>query len=165
MLPSTVLISCLYDSPPVPVSADAPAWFREIDHTGDIGIQVTAPTLPQLFERAATGMFRVLTDLEAVQSPESTQITVDGRDLEALMVRWLSDLNYRHTVDHVLYGAFDVASITTTDDSLTLTATAHGESIDPDRHTVYTEIKAITFHGMEIRETGEGWAVQVIFDM
>jgi SHS2 domain-containing protein len=29
--------------------ADAPAWFREIDHTGDIGIQVTAPTLPQLF--------------------------------------------------------------------------------------------------------------------
>jgi SHS2 domain-containing protein len=145
--------------------ADAPAWFREIDHTGDIGIQVTAPTLPQLFERAATGMFRVLTDLEAVQSPESLQITVDGRDLEALMVRWLSDLNYRHTVDHVLYSAFEVTPIEETDEGFTLTATARGEPIDPDRHTVYTEIKAITFHGLDVQETDDGWAVQVIFDM
>ena len=36
-----------------------PDWFREIDHTGDIGIQVTAPTLPRLFERAALGTFHV----------------------------------------------------------------------------------------------------------
>ena len=144
---------------------DPPDWFHEIDHTGDIGIQVTAASLPQLLERAALGMFRVLTDLEAVHESESTQIAVNGRDLEALMVRWLSDLNYRHTVGHVLYSAFEVAPIEETEDGFALTATARGEPIDPDRHTVYTEIKAITFHGMEIKETDDGWAVQVIFDM
>lgn len=145
--------------------APSPHWLREIDHTGDIGLQVTASTLPQLFERAALGMFRVLTDLDTVQTPEATEISVEGRDREALMVRWLSELNYRHTVNNVLYGAFEVASIDETDDGLTLTATARGEPIDPDRHPVHTEIKAITFHGMEIRETDEGWTVQVIFDM
>jgi SHS2 domain-containing protein len=144
---------------------DTPDWFREIDHTGDIGIQVTAPTLSHLFERAALGMIRVLTDPSTIRPTDATTVTVDGRDLEALMVRWLSELNYRHTVDDVLYGNFGVESIDETDDSLTLTATVHGEPLDPDRHTVYTEIKAITFHGMEIRETDEGWAVQVIFDM
>jgi SHS2 domain-containing protein len=144
---------------------DTPDWFHEIDHTGDIGIQVTAPTLPQLFERAALGMFRLLTDLDSVHTSESTQIAVDGRDLEALMVRWLSELNYRHTVDNVLYGTFEVDSIHETEDERVLSATVRGEAIDPDRHTVYTEIKAITFHGLDVHETDGGWAVQVIFDM
>jgi len=142
-----------------------PDWLQEIDHTGDIGLQVTAPSLPQLFERAALGTFRVLTDLKTVQASEETHVAVDGRDPEALMVRWLSELNYRHTVDRVLYDAFAVEAIEETDEGLTLTATAHGEPIDPTRHTVYTEIKAVTFHGMNIRETDDGWAVQVIFDM
>jgi SHS2 domain-containing protein len=142
-----------------------PDWFREIDHTGDIGIEVTAPTRTRLFERAALGMVRILTDLDAVRTLDATRLTVDGRDREALMVRWLSELNYRHTVENVLYGAVEVETIDETDDGLTLTAIARGEPIDPARHTVHTEIKAITFHGLEVRKTDEGWAVQVIFDM
>jgi SHS2 domain-containing protein len=145
--------------------ADAPDWFREIDHTGDIGIQITASALPQLFERAAAGTFRVLTDPNTIRPTDATTITVDGHDLEALMVRWLSDLNYRHTVEHVLYGAFEVNTIDEQTDGLTLTATVRGEPIDSDRHTVYTEIKAITFHGLDVHRTDDGWAVQVIFDM
>lgn len=145
--------------------SDVPDWFREIDHTGDVGIQVTAPTLPQLFERAAAGTFRVLTDPDTVRPTVTETLTVDGRDREALMVRWLSELNYRHTVDRVLYGTFEVESIDDTDEGFRLTATARGEPIDPDRHTVYTEIKAVTFHGLDVHRTDDGWAVQVIFDM
>lgn len=144
---------------------DAPDWLREIDHTGDIGIQVTAASLAQLFGRAAVGTFHVLTDLSAVEARDEMQITVEGRDREALMVRWLSELNYRHTVDDQLFCDFTVASIEGTDDGRTLTGTACGEPLDPDRHTVYTGIKAITFHGLDVRETDDGWAVQVIFDM
>jgi SHS2 domain-containing protein len=126
---------------------------------------VTAPSLPQLFERAAVGTFHVLTNLSAVRAEDEVTITVEGRDREALMVRWLSELNYRHTVERQLFCDFAVDSIADTSDGLTLTGTARGEPVDPERHTVYTEIKAITFHGMEIQETNDGWAVQVIFDM
>ena len=142
-----------------------PSWLREIDHTGDIGIRVVADTLPQLFERAAEGTFRVLTDLEDVRPAEATTMTVRGRDREALLVRWLSELNYRHTVDHRLYRQFSVASIGTEDDEWVLRATVRGEPVDPERHVVHTEIKAVTFHGLEVEETEDGWAVQVIFDM
>jgi SHS2 domain-containing protein len=142
-----------------------PDWLQEIDHTGDIGIQITADSLPQLFERAAVGTFHVLTDLPAVRVEDEIEITVEGRDREALMVRWLSELNYRHTVEHRLFCDFAVEAIDETEAGFSLTATARGEPLDPARHTVYTEIKAVTFHGMEIRETDDGWAVQVIFDM
>ena len=145
--------------------APSPAWLHEIDHTGDIGIQVTADTLSQLFERAAEGTFHVLTDLPAVRPNTETSLTVEGRDREALMVRWLSELNYRHTVDRELYCDFAVTSIEPTDEGFVLTATVRGEPIDPTRHVVHTEIKAITFHGLAVEETDGGWTVQVIFDM
>jgi SHS2 domain-containing protein len=147
------------------MASTPPDWFHEIDHTGDVGIRVTASTLPQLFERAALGMFYVLTDPAEVRPQDSFQVTVDGRDRNALMVHWLSELNYRHTVDRHLYCAFEVEAIETTDNGTHLTATVRGEPIVPDRHVVYTEIKAITFHGLDARETDAGWAVQVIFDM
>lgn len=140
-------------------------WLHEIDHTGDIGIRVTAETMPQLFERAAVGTFHVLTDLSAVRATEETSISVTGRDREALMVRWLSELNYRHTVEDRLYCDFAVDSIAETEEGLTLTAMIRGEPIDPKRHTVYTEIKAVTFHGLKVEDIDDGWSVQVIFDM
>ncbi len=147
------------------MAASAPDWLQEIDHTGDVGLRITADTVPQLFERAATGMFSVLTDLNAVHPTDATAVSVEGRDREALMVRWLSDLNYHHTVHNRLFCAFSVDDIAPTADGLRLSATATGEALDPARHTVHTEIKAITFHGMEIRKTADGWTVQVIFDM
>ena len=147
------------------MSTASPDWFREIDHTGDIGIVVRAASLSQLFERAAVGTFHVLTDLSAVRATEAESVTAEGRDREALMVRWLSELNYRHTVEDRLFTDFTVEALDETDDGVRLDGTARGEPIDPDRHTVYTEIKAVTFHGMAIRETDAGWAVQVIFDM
>ena len=147
------------------MSPPFPDWCREIDHTGDIGIQVTAASLPQLFERAAAGTFHILTDLDAVTPTTETTVTVTGRDNEALMVRWLSELNYRHTVDHWLFCDFTVEAIEETSDGHTLTATVQGEPTDPDRHVVHTEIKAVTFHGLDSQDTDDGWTVQIIFDM
>lgn len=144
---------------------DTPSWFQEIDHTGDIGIRVRAASLPHLFERAAIGTFSILTDLSTVRPKRQTSVTATGRDLEALLLHWLSELNFHHTVDHHLYSDFRVHGIEQTGDEWALQATIRGEAIDPDRHTVYTEIKAITFHGLDVQETEDGWAVQVIFDM
>jgi SHS2 domain-containing protein len=144
---------------------EPPPWLHEIDHTGDIGIRVTATTLGQLYERAAEGTFHVLTDLAEVQPAEEQPVEVRGRDREALLVRWLSELNYRHTVDDWLFSAFEVRSIEDIDGELVLNAVARGEHVDSARHVVHTEIKAITFHGLDVRETDDGWVVQVIFDM
>jgi SHS2 domain-containing protein len=145
-----------------------PDWLDEIDHTGDVGIRVTAPTIEQLYERAAVGMFWVLTDVEAVRDREATTVAVTARDREAVMVKWLSELNFVHATDNRLFRRFDVeltAGAGEEGDALRLDATCHGESVDRSRHTLYTEIKAVTFHGMAVEETSDGWTVQVIFDM
>lgn len=138
-----------------------PPWFEEIDHTGDVGIIVRAPELKELFVRAARGMFSVLTDLDGVEARESRQIRLEADDREALMVAWLSELNFVHCTKYVLFSAFTIDHL----DDYLLEATVGGEPIDPERHTVYTEIKAVTYHQLELQETEQGWVLQIIFDM
>jgi SHS2 domain-containing protein len=138
-----------------------PDWLEAIDHTADAGIAVTAPDLPTLFARAAWGMCNVLTDVSAVRPVETARVQVEATDTPALLVRWLSELNFQHITRHRLFRRFDVRELSGT----RLVADVAGEAIDPARHTIYTEIKAITFHGLRIERAGAGWRAQIIFDL
>lgn len=138
-----------------------PAWLQYLDHTADAGIIVQAATLEELFARAAWAMFSVLTDVAGVQPRFATRVSVEAPDRQALLVRWLAELNFLHATRHELYCRFDILSLSDTQ----LAAEAHGERVDLDRHSVYTEIKAVTFHGLQIEPAGTGWKAQVIFDL
>jgi SHS2 domain-containing protein len=48
---------------------------------------------------------------------------------------------------------------------LALEATAWGEVFDPEIHTMKTEIKAVTYHLLEVVEADQCWKAQVIFDI
>jgi SHS2 domain-containing protein len=140
---------------------NAPEWLDYIDHTGDAGILLRAENLRQLFERAAWGMFSVLTNVAEIRLVEETHIQVEANDLPALMLAWLSELNYRHVTEHRLFGKFEVSVIS---DQMVF-AEVSGETINPDRHTIFTEIKAVTFHGLRLEKSDNGWEAQIIFDL
>jgi len=140
---------------------NAPEWLDYIDHTGDAGIRLRAENLRQLFERAAWGMFTLLTNVAEIRLVEETRIQVEANDLPALMLAWLSELNYRHATEHRLFGKFEVSVIS---DQMVF-AEVSGETINPDRHTIFTEIKAVTFHGLRLEKSDNGWEAQIIFDL
>jgi len=48
---------------------------------------------------------------------------------------------------------------------LSLEATAWGNVFDPNIHTMKTEIKAVTYHQLEVARSDQGWQAQVIFDI
>jgi len=136
--------------------------YKEIEHTADVGLELTAPDLASAFERAAAGMFDMISDLDGIESEWRREVRVAGRDddLENLLIRWLSELIFLHESEHVLLSTFDVRRI----DGNLLEAVVVGEGIDPKRHALKVEIKAATYHDLVIRETPSGWRVRVIFD-
>jgi SHS2 domain-containing protein len=146
---------------PAAEESGAPAWLQSLDHTADTGIVVFGPTLPELFARAAWGMFWVIADPAQVRCEAEERVCVEAPDREALLVQWLSELNYRHVTRHLVFGRFEVSAWT----PQRLRACARGEMIDASRHTIHTEIKAVTFHGLEIRPERESWRAQIIFDL
>ena len=143
-----------------------PEWFKLLDHTADTGIIVYASTIEQLFERAAWAMFYVICDVTSVQNKISREIRVESDDLETLMLRWLSELNYLHSVKHELYCSFDIIKY----ENGSIEAKIGGEKIDLSRHQLKLEIKAVTYHCLKIekevkRSMSDSWRCQVLFDV
>jgi SHS2 domain-containing protein len=132
-----------------------------VDHTADAGIVVTADSRSQLFERAAVGMFTILTEPEKLGQLIRREVEVEGEDLESLMLNWLSELNFLHITERELFGSFKIRHLAET----VLNAEIGGELMDPAKHVVYTEIKAVTFHELEIHQVEGQWRAQVIFDL
>jgi SHS2 domain-containing protein len=138
-----------------------PKWLKFVDHTADAGIVVEGPDLARLFERAAWGMFFVITDVPAARATDTFRISIDAPDCVALLVGWLSDLNYRHVTEHRIFSEFKVVTLS----EQHLEAEVSGEVFDPMRHTIHTEIKAVTFHDLHLERNECGWTAQIIFDL
>ncbi len=139
-----------------------PEWVEQIDHTGDVGLIVRADSLTALYERSALAMFsEVITDIDSVRPQEKFSVTIHADDREALMVKWLSELNFRHITAEELFCRFDITRLEKT----RLEATVYGEPIDPDRHEIFTEIKAVTFHELRIFHENDQYTARIIFDL
>ena len=81
---------------------------------------------------------------------------------EDLLIEWLNELIFRSETEHRLYGRFDV---TIDADGRVLDAVIHGEPIDPDRHVLDHEVKAVTHHAISIIRDEEGYLAEVIVDI
>ncbi len=135
--------------------------YQHIDHTADVGIQIFGDTLKELFENAALGLFDIIANLENVSPVVERKIDVEASDREALLVSWLSELNFLFFTKREIYKEFVIESLI----DFTLRAKVRGERIDYDRHEIFTEVKAVTYHHLYIKETPGGWEAQVIFDL
>jgi len=135
--------------------------FEPIDHTADVGYRLFAPTLEQLFAIAGKALFDAITEVDSIRPRFSKQVSVTASDAEALLVAWLSELNFLCITNLELFCEFEIETVSNTE----LFATVRGEKIDPHRHEIKTEIKAVTYHGLFVRESRAGWEAQIIFDV
>jgi SHS2 domain-containing protein len=134
--------------------------FQFIDHTADAGILVKAPTLEGMFETAALGLSELVTRVDSLNCLIQRQFRLQEEDMETLLVSWLQELLYLLDTEGLIFVRFQVKL-----KDLALEATAWGEVFDPKIHTIKTEIKAVTYHQLEVAKDQEGWKAQVIFDI
>jgi len=92
------------------------------------------------------------------QTLTTKRVECQADDLEQLLVDWLSELLFICDVDDMLFSGFEV-NITGTQ----LTAQVRGEKMDSARHHLKTDIKAITYHMLEVDKSTN--TVQVLFDI
>lgn len=132
--------------------------FEEVEHTADWAFRVNGADLRQLFASAARAMF----ELQARQllpggQAVGREVEVQGFDRETLLVNWLNELLYLQEKHGESYGEFEIQELSET----RLRARIHG------RHSpgATRMIKAVTFHGLEIKPTAEGWEATVVVDV
>jgi SHS2 domain-containing protein len=135
--------------------------YETFEHTADLGLRVRAADLDTLFAEAACGLFSMLVDnLGDVRGEQEIDFQLDGSEKEYLLFDWLNELLYSFETEHWLFSEFDVH---VADDGMT--ARARGEKLDPARHRMSHEVKAITYHLLAVAPTPDGWQAEVIVDI
>ena len=135
--------------------------YQTFDHTADIGIRAFGRNLGELFANAAYALFDQLTDLRKVRKEVSREISIQGGDREDLLIRWLGELLFLCESRGYLFKEFSFSRLEPT----SLKAVARGEIFDPSRHRLKTEIKAVTYHQVEVKEKDGRWEGKVVFDV
>ncbi len=135
--------------------------YRVFDHTADLGVEVFGETEKALFMNGAFAVFDLLADLRSVRSKEAYPISVEGADREDLFVNYLREVLYLFNGKRVLLKKVLIEEM----DDRHLRGTMRGETFDPGRHRLKREIKAVTYHRVEVRHRPGGWRARVIFDV
>ena len=135
--------------------------YETFEHTADLGLRVRAADLDTLFVEAAQALFAALVEnLEAVQPQQQADVQLTNADRELLLFDWLNELLFRFDTAHLVFGRFEVHI-----QGDRLQGKAWGEPLDRSRHLLSHEVKAITYHGLRVEQTPDGWLAEVIVDI
>ncbi|MCY3743045.1 MAG: archease [Candidatus Poribacteria bacterium] len=136
--------------------------YEYLEHTADMGMVVRGKSLSELLTHAAQGLFETIAVVDTIDETESIEIHLTAESVEDLFVAWLDELIFRHETEEIFFKRAEIQQCSETE----MSATVHGESVNFDKHAVYTEIKSVTYHQLEVVEKGDGsWFAQVIFDL
>ncbi|MGI0002999.1 MAG: archease, partial [Nitrosopumilaceae archaeon] len=124
-----------------------------LDHATDAIIEINASNLKEAFAVAGQSVVDITLDSEKVEEKEKKQLKVTGKDLRYLLFNWLEEVNYQLITEGFAIHRFvlDISK----NSEYKLNATAYGEPLDLQKHHFKVEIKAPTFHEMEIKEGKE----------
>ena len=135
--------------------------YEQFPHTADIGVRVFGSDLKTLFENAAFAMFDIVADLENLSGDTVQSFDLEAPNSEELLVVWLDELLYNFYTKQLIFFKFQVEELTEN----RIKAKATGRSVGANRNRLKTEIKAATYSGLNIKKSGEGCEVEIIFDV
>ncbi len=135
--------------------------YELLDHTADLGLRIYGASCAELFQNAGRALFDVITGIDRVRPMDTKRFSVEAAYADELLVAWLGRLLYVFDTELMVFSRFRLISFRET----ALVAEAAGEQLDDQRHDIKTEIKAVTYHGLQLAEHNGIWEATVILDV
>jgi len=135
--------------------------FIVLNHTADSGIMVCGTDVRNLFEKAAIAMMQIMVSCKHTEKTRTIKLSLNEQDLPGLMVRWLGEILYLFAGEKEVVSSIRIDSISPSH----LAATLESVPFNPDLHEILCEIKAVTYHQIEVVEKDNFWEARVIFDL
>jgi SHS2 domain-containing protein len=138
-----------------------PYEITPVDHTADIGITVTGPTLADVFAGAAHGMFALTFDLAGARPDRQERLALHAADRESLLVAWLQELLVRGEIEERVVTGCRFERLEDTE----LAATVSTAPLGPEVPQIGAAVKAVTYYGLDLHPTPDGWQATIVFDV
>lgn len=134
--------------------------FELLEHPADIGFRAHGRAIPELFAVCAEALLSIILDASEAQDREAWQVSVQGSDLESLLVNWLNEVLCYVDAKRVIFTRTEIRI-----QGDQLNATCRGEARDFARHPSRVLVKAVTYHQLRIFESEGGWTAEVYVDV
>jgi SHS2 domain-containing protein len=135
-----------------------------LDHTADVGFELSAPTLGGLFEEARRGLLMVVFERPPEDGFEEREVRLSAPDRETLLVRWLNELLYL-AQDAGFVPARAEVEVREAGGGHALGGRLTGAPLLLEEYGWQGEVKSATFHGLEVVRRDGGWHARVILDV
>ena len=142
-----------------------PYKYLEDVAIADVAFEAWGATLEELFKAAADATVNLMVaDLSTITSHEQRTIELEDDSLDLLLFNFLQELIFYKDAQKLLLRVGEI-QIERTNGSFKLRAEAHGEELNPAKHELGVDVKAVTLHRFQVQETPEGWQANVILDV
>ncbi len=135
--------------------------FETFEHTADIGVRAWGENLAQLFEASARGLFNVAVERGTFSPGEMRKIELTAESREELLFAWLRELLYIFDTEHLIFSEFQFRDLTDTK----LSCHVRGEKLDPKKHAIGHEVKAVTRHQFKLEQKNNRLSAEFILDI
>lgn len=133
--------------------------YKILEHTADLKIQARGKDMAELFSCILKGMFESCRPVVKNESIINRRIKLSSSDLESLLVDFLSEALYLSDVNNEIYFNADLA-IKQKNKKKQLKGEIKGKKIE----RLGLEIKAVTWHDLEVKKVNNQWQATVLFD-
>ena len=135
--------------------------YELFDHTADIGVRVFGATLPELVEPAGQGLYTVIGVLYAGDAAEPLRFEGSGDEPALLLRDYLAELLRLFEMEQQIVTAVRIEEFSHS----RLAIAARMCQVDRTRSKYEREVKAITYHELQIRPVSGGYEATYIVDI
>ena len=137
--------------------------MREIfEHTADAGIRAESSTLSEAFHEVSLAFTEIITGGSLPDTKNNFEINIESSSLDSLLVNYISHLIYLFDTENFLVSSVEVSIKSGL--SNTVSGTLKGDFYNEAIHGYGVEIKAVSYHMLEISE-GPPSKIVVILDL
>ncbi len=131
----------------------------------DVAFEAWADSMAGLFASAADATMNVMVgDLSTITARELRHIHVEDSEVDMLLFQLLQELIFFKDAEKLLLLVKNV-EIRQSGGKYVLSCEARGEELDPARHDLVVDVKAVTLHRFKVEQTPSGWKACVILDI
>ncbi len=140
--------------------------FLEDVALADAAFEASGDSPSELFLAATQAVIETMVNPDTVSPHWHQAIEHQALDLASLLFDWLSDIVYLKDAHGVV---FREATAVVTEDrphgGWNARGTLTGEPIDPQRHELRADVKAVTKHLYDVRRDDDRWIARVVLDI
>lgn len=136
------------------------------EHTADVQVRAWGKTLEQTYAQTALSLMHTISpDLDRIKQTTTKDLEVTSEDKQSLLFDFLSEFLYIFDVEGLIFSSIEVHKINKNDEEYQLNATLKGEKFSREKHAIGTEVKAITYSFLTIKEEKDKVEIRIVFDI